>query len=202
MLPGQGWKVHVSATILTARQVLEVAAPILERRGVPFKTPKSLLELKRLNCGLFYGYVQIGKFITAYPYDGEAGVIAAELDAATRGMAAPAVPFETPVSPGSAVFFRYGSFGGDRSGAPSDSVVDPEGRLVPDRRDRNPDWAVPPPGWSASLASSRFSNSMYATRLASAAAVKISTRSASSSSPGGTTTSASCSGTYRCESCE
>lgn len=146
VLPGQGWKVHVSATILTAREVLEVAAPLLERRGVPFKAAKSLLELKRLNCGLFYGYGQIGKFMTAYPYDGEAGVIAAELDAATRGMAAPAVPFETPISPGSAVYFRYGSFGGDPSGAPSDSVVDPEGRLVPDRRDRNPDWAVPPPG--------------------------------------------------------
>lgn len=146
-LPAQGWKIHVSATILNAQEVLEAVAPVLNRRCVLFKAPRTLVELKRLNCGLFYGYMQVGKFITAYPQDDQqSGDLARELDTATRGMNAPAVPFEVPVSAGSNVFIRFGSFGAGPGEVGDDEVVSPDGQVLSDRRDLNPSWAQPPTG--------------------------------------------------------
>src|SRR5262245_33764833 len=65
--PEQGWKLHLSATILTANAILERVAPFLQSRAVLFKAPASLQELDRINSGLYYGYSQVGKFITVYP---------------------------------------------------------------------------------------------------------------------------------------
>src|SRR5690242_6080047 len=64
--PDQGWKLHVSATILTAGRVLTAVAQELRTRGVLFKAPGTLSELHKLNCGYFYGTSQIGKFLTVY----------------------------------------------------------------------------------------------------------------------------------------
>src|SRR3712207_2196392 len=49
--PEQGWKLHVSSTILTANEVLATVGPFLHRRGVLFKAPASLGELDRINSG-------------------------------------------------------------------------------------------------------------------------------------------------------
>ncbi len=146
-VPPQGWKLHVSASILSATAVLNAVAPLLEARGVLFKAPASLLMLKKLNCGLFYGYVQVGKFLTAYPSsDDEACVLAHQLDLATRSFAGPAVPLEQPVASGSSVFTRYGSFGSAQDGDDGSRVRAPDGSLVEDQRTRNPEWAQCPPG--------------------------------------------------------
>jgi hypothetical protein len=58
--PLNGWKLHVSATILNAAAVLRRIAPHLIARGVPFKAPRSLIEVLKLNSGLHYRYSQIG----------------------------------------------------------------------------------------------------------------------------------------------
>jgi hypothetical protein len=70
--PFQGWKLHVSATILTACRIFRLIAPYLKRRDILFKAPKSLAELYKLNCGIYYGFSQIGKFVTIYPQSVEA----------------------------------------------------------------------------------------------------------------------------------
>jgi hypothetical protein len=57
----QGWKLHVSATILSACPIFRLIAPYLKRRDIWFKAPKSLAELQKLNSGIFYGFSQIGK---------------------------------------------------------------------------------------------------------------------------------------------
>ena len=36
----QGWKIHVSATILTACRVFRAVAPYLKKRDIPFKAPR------------------------------------------------------------------------------------------------------------------------------------------------------------------
>jgi len=41
----QGWKLHVSATILAASQVFSRVAPYLATRGTLFKAPRSIQEL-------------------------------------------------------------------------------------------------------------------------------------------------------------
>jgi hypothetical protein len=127
--------------------VLEAVAPILGRHGVLFKTPSTILELKRLNCGLFYGFSQVGKFVTAYPQTNEqASALAHELDRATRRFEGPAVPFEQPVAPGSSVFARYGAFGAANEDGSASFIRAPDGELVEDRRDKNPEWAAYPLG--------------------------------------------------------
>ncbi|HEX8293941.1 MAG TPA: hypothetical protein VF570_19400 [Pyrinomonadaceae bacterium] len=145
--PGQGWKLHVPATVLTAGEVLRAVAPLLQRRGVLYKATATLAELDKLNSGIHYGYSQVGKFLTVYPRtDEEAVLLAKGLHRLTRGMEAPAVPFDLLYREGGCVYYRYGAFqslGGEEGAA---AVRDPDGRLVPDRRDsaRQPDWAPDP----------------------------------------------------------
>jgi hypothetical protein len=150
--PEQGWKLHVSATVLNAHRVLEKIAPTLDGLGVPFKGPASLEEVRRLNSGIHYAYSQVGKIFTVYPRtDEEAVFVARRLHGLTRHMSAPAVPFDLRYRPGSNVYYRYGAFkslemdlpGGRRAPA----VRSPRGELVPDvcaPERTNPAWAADP----------------------------------------------------------
>src|SRR5690349_9163037 len=72
--PAQGWKLHVAATVFTAARVMRAVAPLLSRRRVLYKAPASLNELDKLNSGVFYGYTQVGKFLTVYPRSDEEAV--------------------------------------------------------------------------------------------------------------------------------
>lgn len=146
--PAQGWKLHISATILTACDVLYAAGPILRRWNALYKAPESILELKRINTGLYYGYSQVGKFITVYPQRVEDALhIAEEVDQATQGLLCPRVPFDKSLRDGSCVSYRYGAFrslhAGDRDEDPEGSLMirAPDGSLIPDERTR--DAAVP-----------------------------------------------------------
>jgi hypothetical protein len=149
--PDQGWKLHVSATMLSANKIFEIVAPYLRGRGVLFKAPRSLKELETLNSGLQYGYSQVGKFITVYPRsDREARSLAQRLDRLTRGQPAPAVPFDFRFSADSCVFYRYGAFEPLEVDGPNGTrlpaVRNPSGKLVADARyseTARPEW-VPP----------------------------------------------------------
>jgi hypothetical protein len=147
--PEQGWKLHVSATVLTAGRVLEAVAPSLRRRGVLYKAPATLDELDKLNSGLYYGYSQVGKFLTVYPRSDEEAVrLARQLHRLTRGLSGPFVPFDLQYRRESCVHYRYGAFktleleraDGQRTYA----IRDPSGDLVPDLRD-----SAEPPAWAA-----------------------------------------------------
>jgi hypothetical protein len=149
--PVQGWKLHVSATVLKAARVMRAVAPLLSRRGVLYKAPASLYELSKLNSGVFYGYSQVGKFLTVYPRSAEEAVrLARELHRLTRDLSAPAVPFDLKYRDDGCVYYRYGAFTGvEVEGADGErayAIRDPEGNLVPDRRDSAvaPAWAADP----------------------------------------------------------
>jgi hypothetical protein len=150
--PEQGWKLHVSATVLTANRVLEEVAPFLQSRSTLFKCPSSLRELNKLNCGLYYGYTQVGKCLTIYPDTaGETVRLAEKLHELTSGLTAPSVPFDLRLRPGSCVYYRYGAFKHleieNEDGTRTLAVRDPEGRLVPDERESwraMPDWVSDP----------------------------------------------------------
>ena len=146
--PTQGWKLHVSATVLTACDVLEIVGPILRQWNALYKAPESIVELRRINTGLYYGYSQVGKFITVYPERAEDALdIAAELDQATHGLPCPRVPFDRSLHDGSCVFYRYGAFrsarvrDGDEDPGDILMIRAPDGQLIPDERTR--DAAVP-----------------------------------------------------------
>lgn len=138
--PDQGWKLHVSATPLSAVEVLDRALDVLVASGTRFKVVSSLNLLAAMNSGAF-GATQIGKFITVYPTDDADAVrLAVALDQATGGRAGPRVPSDRPLRQGSLVHYRYGSFRllpesitADHADGGYD-LLDPDGRLMEDVR--------------------------------------------------------------------
>ncbi len=157
----QGWKLHVSATILNAGKIFEKVAPFLRKRKIRFKAPASLFVLKNLNAGVIYGYSQIGKFIVIYPQsDQEAVLIAEKLHRLTAEFSSPVVPYDLQLKKGSNIYYRYGSFKKRMildEGAQSHAIIDPAGKQVPDLRDvtgGKPDWIANPfPQFNPSKAS-------------------------------------------------
>lgn len=147
----QGWKLHITATVHDAPEVLRRSIEVLTVSNCSFKIAGSLVLLDRLNAG-GGGATQVGKFITAYPEDDvEAVRLAVALDAATLGLSGPAVPSDQPISHGSLVSYRFGAFGEDLIQTPTGemlpALLTPEGQFIPDRRMINfnpPEWAEDP----------------------------------------------------------
>jgi hypothetical protein len=150
--PQQGWKLHISATILSANQVLKQIGPFLRGQSILFKAPGSLEELQKLNCGLYYGFSQIGKFITIYPrHPEQALLLAHKLHQLTSKLPAPRVPFDVQFRKRSSVFYRYGGFKEieieSDDGSKTFAIRDNEGALIPDPREADraaPNWVVDP----------------------------------------------------------
>ena len=141
--PAQGWKLHVSATLLSASEVFSCAWPILVRYDALFKVPTRLEMLAQLNSGVSQ-FSQVGKFLTIYPRSfAEAAELARELHLATRGLRGPEVPFDARYRKKSLVYYRYGAFRNNARGpAKSGTVFDPAGNAHPDRRSAG--HAIPP----------------------------------------------------------
>ncbi|WP_440073356.1 class IV lanthionine synthetase LanL [Streptosporangium sp. OZ121] len=137
-MPAQGWKLHVSATMLSAPIVLSRVVRVLAAEGCAFKFPARLgdyWELLTPHCAR----AQAGKFVTAYPVGGaEAARLAPLLDEATWGLPGPAILSDRPYRPGGIVHYRYGAFGGHRvlgnDGFYEVRLRTPEGTAIPDER--------------------------------------------------------------------
>lgn len=147
----QGWKLHVSATPLSAPLVLAQAAPVLLEHGCAFKFAATLDRVAELTDGRCERS-QGGKFLTAYPRDDEhLRTLAEALDQETRGLPGPPVLSDRPYRPGSLVFYRYGAFLGVEvltdDGTFEARLRTPAGGTVTDQRNAwysPPAWAVPP----------------------------------------------------------
>ena len=149
--PEQGWKLHVSAAIYSARSVLLRVLPMLLQRRVSFKVVASMKALEFLNEG-HGGLSQVGKFITIYPTsDTEAITLGTDLHEATYGFRGPKILSDKALCTGSLVHYRYGSFGSSSIQTPLGEIVSvirtPTGELVPDVRSTEfspPTWAQDP----------------------------------------------------------
>ncbi len=131
--PVQGWKIHVSATPLSAGAVFSRVGPILRAHDVLFKIPARLEFLAKLNSGLF-GFSQVGKFITIYPRtESEVLELAHKLHAATEQLHGPEIPFDERYRKGSIVYYRYGSFRPDGANV-NGTISDPAGKSHFDKR--------------------------------------------------------------------
>ncbi|PYJ08437.1 MAG: hypothetical protein DMF06_12715 [Verrucomicrobia bacterium] len=139
--PVQGWKLHLSATILSAAEVFARAEPILRESNALFKVPNHLDVLRSLNSGLA-DFSQIGKFLTIYPRSTEEALrLAKELHRATRGLPGPQIPFDARYRHGSLVNYRYGTFRRSAD-SPAGFIQAPGGKRYRDKR--APGRAVPP----------------------------------------------------------
>ncbi|MFE2721654.1 class IV lanthionine synthetase LanL [Kitasatospora sp. NPDC059327] len=147
----QGWKLHVSATPLSAPMVLTRAAEVLVAARAPFKcagTPGHLTELVSARYDRGSG----GKFITVYPNDDDQfRQLAEELHRATAQLPGPGILSDRQYRPGSLVYYRYGAFRGfprlTNDGSPEPMLQAPDGTFVRDRRQAGfspPAWAVSP----------------------------------------------------------
>ncbi|GAB7187177.1 lanthionine synthetase LanC family protein [Kitasatospora sp. Ki12] len=147
----QGWKLHVSATPLSAPMVLTRAAEVLVAARAPFKcagTPGRLAELVSARHDRGGG----GKFITVYPDDDDHfRRLAEELHRATAYLPGPGILSDRAYRPGSLVHYRYGAFRGfprlTNDGSPEPMLRTPDGGFVRDRRQAGfspPPWAVSP----------------------------------------------------------
>ena len=144
--PDQGWKLHITGTVLTANEILSSVGPLLCRRGVLFKAPTTLLDLVSINAGVYSEFSQVGKFLTVYPRSSEEAVLlAAKLDQLVSPLRGPTIPFDVQLHTNSSIYYRYGSFKSSktkhRNGPQPAAVRNDKGRLVADRRE--PGYAVP-----------------------------------------------------------
>ncbi|MFF4734577.1 class IV lanthionine synthetase LanL [Streptomyces sp. NPDC001262] len=143
----QGWKLHLSATPLSAVLVLARSAEVLARRRCTFKFASTLgrvAELTSRQADRGAG----GKFITVYPEcgDRELRELAEELDEATRGLPGPGILSDRPYRPGSLVHYRFGVYRGitvlGNEATYEAMLMAPDGSLVLDWRAA---WFSPPP---------------------------------------------------------
>ncbi|WP_314245129.1 class IV lanthionine synthetase LanL [Streptomyces sp. DSM 40907] len=146
-----GWKLHVSATPLSAALVLARSAEVLIRRTASFKFAVDLERVTRLG-DVWHDRGTGGKFITVYPEDDDQfRILARELDVATAGLSGPRILSDRPVRPCSLVSFRYGQFSGGMiltdDGVLEPWMTGPDGSRVKDERTAGfvfPPWAAYP----------------------------------------------------------
>ncbi|MGW0574385.1 class IV lanthionine synthetase LanL [Streptomyces sp. NPDC002920] len=145
----QGWKLHISATPLSAPQVLAQAAEVLVRHQCRFKFAGTLARSAEI-VSHRYDRGGGGKFVTAYPEGDEDQLraLAVDLHRATLGLPGPGILSDRPCFPGSLVHYRYGVFSGVRAlsnaGIYGAMLIAPDGTLVPDRRKAH----FSPPAWA------------------------------------------------------
>ncbi|WP_406305333.1 class III lanthionine synthetase LanKC [Streptomyces sp. NBC_00885] len=150
--PRQGWKIHVSATLdnaeKTAARVWDYCVP----RSVPFKFVPGRQPL-HLRNSKYAGRGSSGKFATIYPADeSELRLILDELGQELAGEPGPYILTDLRWMQGP-LYVRYGGFAKRHcvdeagSGALVPAIENPEGVLVPDRRDpvfQLPEWVTLP----------------------------------------------------------
>jgi serine/threonine protein kinase len=149
-LPPQGWKIHVSATLDNAQDVLTAVWDYCVPRRIAFKFLRGADNLLLANAKYAHRGSS-GKFITVYPAD-EASLeaVLTELGDILQGRPGPYVLSDLRWGTGP-LYVRYGGFSSRTCVSPDGETVpaieDGSGRLVPDVRGpafRVPDWVTLP----------------------------------------------------------
>ena len=129
----QGWKIHVTATVISAPEIFARVQPILRKHDALFKVTARLELLAQLNTGL-PNFSQVGKFLTVYPRtEGDAVALAHLLHRATRGLSGPDIPYDARYRRNSLVYYRYGVFRGSAKNL-SGVIRGPNGKQYQDKR--------------------------------------------------------------------
>jgi hypothetical protein len=145
-MPRQGWKIHISACLDNAAEILDEVWDYCVARLVTFKFLRAPHVLHTRNAK-YACRGSSGKLVTIYPEDeGRLASILTELDEVLGGRPGPYLPGALRWADGP-LYVRYGGFEphycvSDR-GILEPAIEDAEGRLVPDR----PTEVFAPPSW-------------------------------------------------------
>ncbi|MGH3240019.1 MAG: class III lanthionine synthetase LanKC [Spirillospora sp.] len=145
-LPAQGWKVHVSACLDNASEVLSTVWDYCIPRQISFKFLRGR-HVVLMNNAKYASRGSSGKFVTIYPADeAQFERVLIELGNALDGQAGPYILSDLRWGDGP-LYVRYGGFAERHCLSPTGALVpaieDPTARLVPDLREP----AFEPPGW-------------------------------------------------------
>lgn len=146
VLPGQGWKVHVSSSLTNARPVLAVVSLACAELGVPFKHLVGE-RIFLLAHDKHAARPQSGKFCTLYPPTEEhARQLMLRLSADLAGIDGPYVLTDRRFGESTCVSYRYGAFRGrtrvDADGNHVPTLTGPDGTDLDD--ERKPVFHLPP----------------------------------------------------------
>ncbi|SFA73602.1 Lanthionine synthetase C-like protein [Amycolatopsis marina] len=143
ILPGQGWKIHVSACLGNAETVLATVYEYCVQRRIAFKHLRTKTVLLARNSK-YAPRDSSGKLITIYPADDEALTqVLAELSDQLAGQPGAYILSDLRYGDGP-LYVRYGGFAEqwvEMDGTRVLAVTKPDGTLVPDRR--TPTFTVP-----------------------------------------------------------
>jgi len=136
--PAQGFKIHVSSTVATAKHLIERVVPVCVDFGTLFKLAADPFLLARLT-GKRCARQSSGKFMTVYPRDRECFVALIEaIHQATREFAGPYILSDRRYKDSKVVFYRYGGFVTRRrlraDGRSEHIMASPAGGEIEDRR--------------------------------------------------------------------
>jgi tRNA A-37 threonylcarbamoyl transferase component Bud32 len=137
VLPAQGWKIHASACMNSAEDVLAAIWEYCVARSIPFKFIRSQ-ELFFLRNVKYSPRGASGKFVTIYPADeAQLEIVLTELGAALDGHEGPYILSDLRWGAGP-LYVRYGGFAEryciGAGGQPEPALEDGTGQLIPDRR--------------------------------------------------------------------
>lgn len=143
-LPGQGWKVHVSACLDNAETILATVWDYCVPRRIAFKFIRSR-QLLLMRNAKYADRAASGKFVTIYPADEEQLFETLDgLDALLAGQPGPYILSDLRWKAGP-LYVRYGGFAERFCPGPDGdlelAIENAQGELVPDRR--GPTFAVP-----------------------------------------------------------
>jgi predicted Ser/Thr protein kinase len=145
-LPRQGWKIHLSASLRHAKEILTATIPIFRDMQIAFKFCVDRQMLGMMNSKQWVRGGS-GKFVTVYPPDEPAFLLLLEkLYKATMGFSGPYILSDRRYKDSKVVYYRYGGIRNltmlKVDGERMPILVSPEGTPMPDIR--YPYFVVPP----------------------------------------------------------
>jgi tRNA A-37 threonylcarbamoyl transferase component Bud32 len=149
-LPAQGWKIHASACLDNAEEILAIVWDYCVPRRIAFKFIRNA-KLLFLRNAKYADRGLSGKFVTIYPEsEDQLETVLVELDELLQGRSGPYILSDLRWGTGP-LFVRYGGFAERYCSGPEGerlaAIQDADGELIPDRRGSSfalPDWVTMP----------------------------------------------------------
>lgn len=137
-LPSQGWKIHISAILENADEILDIVSSILITKEVNFKVLLNVETLK-ITSQKPFSRVSYGKFITIYPKNlNEFKQIISLLYEKLKGFEGPYILSDKRYRDCKVIYYRYGGFlpnpEYDNEGNSKFFIKDGYGRKIEDAR--------------------------------------------------------------------